>query len=236
MYDLSKRSSQIGNEVRIIIDEVNPSMSYINGHDKTSRTYRATFDAHDPVLAIPMQGEMWVIVQYQNEWRLSRKFDTTETTAATSLDPGDRRLEATNNLYLNGAMVFINGTEFSSTVAVTITPIYVGTKGLDGVDDFLATNPHPFQVGDIPGPIPFIPPWTNSLNGNPPVSFYKDSSGRVFVTGGFVGGSNDSIIFVFPVGFRPIHQEILLAGSKDGLTIATCTVDIDGTVTYLSAK
>lgn len=121
LYGNLKSTAAKGNERRIKIDEVNVAQKFIQGRDSMNRSYRATFDAHYPVLSIPEQGEMWVIVQYQNEWRLSRKFDTTEQ-PATSLSPGDRRLEATNNLVLNGDQVLINKIPFGATFTTESLP------------------------------------------------------------------------------------------------------------------
>lgn len=118
MYESVKRSSQIGNERRIIIDEVNPTQLFVSGHDSYQKAYRVNFDFQGPIAMFPTQGEMWTIKQYNNEWRLDRRAEVNnEKTSLASMAPGDRRIEAQNNLYLNGESVLINGDDLLAIIA-----------------------------------------------------------------------------------------------------------------------
>lgn len=84
--------------------------------------------------------------------------------------------------------------------------IYVGTAGIDGVDDLLTADSPPFQNG-----------WTNALGVYPPVSFRRTLNGWVHFRGAFVGGADGSIVFTLPQGFWPEHRE--------PFTIPTASVD-----------
>lgn len=156
MYETIKRSSTISTERRILIDEVNTSEKFVTGKDSFQKNYRVTFDFHDPVLAIPVQGEMWIISQYENEWRLERRVDTgTETIAASDLAPGDRRLEAQNDLHLNAdATVNVNATDevtvdtslFTVTPSVTASIVSGGNVVVSSVLDTLISATGPLNL------------------------------------------------------------------------------------------
>lgn len=110
----------------------------------------------------------------------------------------------------------------------------VGTPGVDGVDVLIALNPAPYNA---PPYIPFTTPWTQSLGSNAPVQFMTDGC-LVYLRGSPGGGSANTEIFVFPVGFRPSYQQPLLAMKGDG-TIggeADCIVYTTGSLWFFQAE
>lgn len=117
--DRTKWSSRIGQEKRILIDEIDTSRFIVTGKDFQGTTIQVSFDFQKDIVTIPQQGELWVINRYQNEWRLDRKAESNAHTSVTELQPGDKRLETEGNLYLNAASVFINGAVVDSWLQFT---------------------------------------------------------------------------------------------------------------------
>lgn len=139
MYDTIQRNSQIGNERRIVIDEVNTAQSWIVGIGAHGERIRASYFLQPPLLSVPAQGETWTVTQYVSEWRLDRKVEQQETRPATTLQEGDRRLEASGNIYIDGAEVHINGVILFSgvgspegVVTAPIGSIYTRSDGVPG--------------------------------------------------------------------------------------------------------
>lgn len=99
--------------------------------------------------------------------------------------------------------------------------IYVGTIGQDGVDSLLT-----------PDSPPFVPPWTNSLGVDAPVSFRRTLNGWVHIRGGFYGGLDGTVVFTLPEGFRPEYQQqmVIATGAVDHY--ATCIVATNGDVVF----
>lgn len=92
-----------GDERKIRIDEVNMPKGFISGTDTFGRSIQVVYTGFDPVVSIPQQGEIWIVKRYVNQWRLTTRFETgTEGKGVPTLAPGDKRLEASNDLYLNG--------------------------------------------------------------------------------------------------------------------------------------
>lgn len=98
--------------------------------------------------------------------------------------------------------------------------IYVGTFGLDGVDDLLTPDSPPFKNV-----------WTNALGNYPAVSFTV-VNGWVHIRGAFVGGANGTVVFTLPPGYRPSHRQPFICGTASPAHYATYYVDPNGDVTF----
>lgn len=98
--------------------------------------------------------------------------------------------------------------------------IYVGTAGIDGVDDLLTPDSPPFENG-----------WTNSLGDPGPVRFTR-LNGIVHIWGGFEGGADGTTIFTLPVGYLPSYQQPAVIPTTDVAHIATVVINFDGTVVF----
>lgn len=98
--------------MRIAIREVNMIESYITGIDAFGKSYQISLDLLDPLVAIPMINEMWVVIRRGNNWILDKRIETgTEQKSIKTLAPGDRRLEAPNKIYLIGNQIIVNGVD-----------------------------------------------------------------------------------------------------------------------------
>ena len=98
-------------ERRVTITEVNSPQNYVLARDGYGNPLQITVTFHDAVATIPQVGELWYARRRDYDWILDRKAETgTEANPLATLSPGDKRLEATNNLYLSGAEIYFNGT------------------------------------------------------------------------------------------------------------------------------
>lgn len=98
----------MGNERRIVIDEVNVSQGFVTGQDAYGATLQVGFDFQGAIVTIPIQGELWIVEQYKGDWRLDRKAEQNPRVPLDTLSPGDKRLEASGDLYLSGRSVLVN--------------------------------------------------------------------------------------------------------------------------------
>lgn len=99
---IAKRSaaaSTIGARRRIQIDNVDLTTSppSISGKDKHGLTFQLTSSYNEPgVIAMPQQGEQWIIEQYKQEWRLKFKV---EDLSQFDISAGDKVIN-TNSLLI----------------------------------------------------------------------------------------------------------------------------------------
>jgi hypothetical protein len=99
--------------------------------------------------------------------------------------------------------------------------IYVGTVGVDGVDDLISPDSPPFENG-----------WTNSLGVDLPVSFTR-INGWVHIRGGFLGGPDGSVVFNLPAGYRPAGRHgPHPIGTSDVAHVSTCYIEPNGDVVF----
>lgn len=99
--------------------------------------------------------------------------------------------------------------------------IYVGTAGVDGVDDLITPESPPFQNS-----------WTNSLGVDDPVWFTR-INGWVHIGGGFLGGADGTVVFTLPVGFRPAGRVgPIPIGTSDVAHVSTCYIESTGDVVF----
>jgi hypothetical protein len=106
-------------ERRVVITEVNVPKNYVLGKDAWGNPILVNFSFHDAVVTVPQVGELWYAQRRDLDWVLGRKAETgKEQTTLAILSPGDRRLEATNDLHLNaGGQVLVNGAPLGAGVA-----------------------------------------------------------------------------------------------------------------------
>lgn len=100
-------------ETRLItVDQVDMSTLLVTGLDNYGTRLQVSMHlAEGGVATVPNLGEVWQVERQNNEWFLDMRADTgEESTSLTSLQPGDKRIEAARNLYLNaGGQVVVNG-------------------------------------------------------------------------------------------------------------------------------
>lgn len=129
---------------RIIIDEVNMGKGFITGRDAHDNPIRINIDLQAPIVAIPAPGEMWNAQRHENEWRLSARMETgSESKPLAALNPGDRRLEATNDLHVSGENINLDGTTNLNGI--------ININGLNLENILEEIKPRIFEDGDFIG-------------------------------------------------------------------------------------
>jgi hypothetical protein len=119
--DLKRDSGQ----TRVAIREVNLEQNYVSVEDAYGGKIQISFDFHSPLLAVPNIGETWIADRSGLTWTLTKKLNSgDETIALTDLQPGDQRIDASNDLYLSakgnvhikGSSLVINDDSFSDSL------------------------------------------------------------------------------------------------------------------------
>lgn len=120
--------------------------------------------------------------------------------------------------------------------------IYVGTVGVDGVDDQLAANPFGFRPGDTPGPVPFQNGWTNAFlldfDGNPGDGLWFRWVGhgvQVVFGGGITGGTDGSVFATLDGVPLPDAVQPGIDGFPDGSGAFKWQLLRTGDLVYLGA-
>lgn len=105
-------------ELPVVIREVNTNTRHIVASDNYNNLMEISWHFQDPaVLTIPQVGEVWIIKRKGIDWFLFKRQDTgMETTSINDMSPGDKRIEASEKLYLTGKEVIINGPINSSSL------------------------------------------------------------------------------------------------------------------------
>lgn len=120
--------TRLTEEKTVIIDEVNMTQFYISAKDAYGSVYQIGTESWPAIVAIPAPGETWAIARRKTSWYLVRRLEVgKETTAITKLKPGDSRIEAANDLYLNGARILLNEEELTTAhLAPLDSPAFTG--------------------------------------------------------------------------------------------------------------
>jgi hypothetical protein len=110
MYRSIKYNGRATEYRHVIIREVNTTTQVIIGETSQGDKLELSFSFHPPVTAIPIPGEIWTIRRDSADWRLDEKIDNkTLLYPISALLPGDRRLETSGDIYIQGKTVTING-------------------------------------------------------------------------------------------------------------------------------
>lgn len=118
------RQTRNATEERVAtINEVNMAENFIQAIDQFGTNLRVSMQFHGLVTAAPAPRERWIIQRRGMEWFLDRRADDgTEQIAVTDLQPGDRRIEASGNLYLNASLnAYYNNVAFSPLVTIPLS-------------------------------------------------------------------------------------------------------------------
>lgn len=107
--------------------------------------------------------------------------------------------------------------------------IYVGTPGVDGVDALIAANQPPYN--NTTGCVPFTT-GTDALGDFEPVNFYFAVGGKVRIDGVPTGVTGGDELFTLPAAFRPPYRRDFRTPGPTGGSVASWTVNTDGTVVY----
>jgi hypothetical protein len=117
-------------ERAIRIEEVNVIEHYIVGRDEWNTPIRLSFHFVDSVVSVPQVGETWTAVRKGASWFLSRNGSSGNN--IEGLSPGDKKLAASGDLYLEGNEVKINGVNISAPSGVENDEVGVWAGGPTG--------------------------------------------------------------------------------------------------------
>lgn len=99
------------------ITEVDTQKNLVTATDQHRQTIAISFNVHWPATQVPAVGETWLVRRQSYNWYLVGRVETgKEKTAVSTLAPGDQRVEAVNNLYLNGTHIYINAKDLEATL------------------------------------------------------------------------------------------------------------------------
>jgi hypothetical protein len=113
---------------RVIIQEVNLAQNFISCQGADGQKMILNVDFQHPIVAIPVSGEFWIIQRTDNQWRLDRRMETgSETTNIADLQPGDRRIDSSGDLYLNAAK-----TKITADMEIDGDADFLGDISVDG--------------------------------------------------------------------------------------------------------
>lgn len=101
-------------ETRVVtITQVDMTNFYVTGRDQYGTLLQVSWHLSDVITSIPALGEVWTVERQGNLWFLDKRGDDgSEATTLQELEPGDRRIDAKGNIYLNGASLIFNGSQF----------------------------------------------------------------------------------------------------------------------------
>jgi hypothetical protein len=135
LYDFRSTQRNSSSDTRVAIREVNMTEKYILAEDSYRNSYIISMDALTPVVAIPQVGELWYIYRKGTDWYLGNRFESgNENVAAVELQPGDRRVDAGNNLHLTA-------TNDINITGAGETTLGSGKFTLTGAESFNLTSP-----------------------------------------------------------------------------------------------
>jgi hypothetical protein len=138
----------------VTIDEVNMSQRFISAIDQYGTHLQISTHLNDGgITAIPAPQETWLVARSGNDWFLDKRGDDgSESVSLNDLQPGDRRIESSGALFLNGTPIG------SSSVVSNLPVLEPGVKGqiqcghVLTVDDFtslgLSTPIAIYNLGD----------------------------------------------------------------------------------------
>lgn len=96
----------------ISITQVDMTNHLVQGRDQYGTLLQVSWHLSDAITSVPAIGETWTVERQGNLWFLDQRGDDgTESTSLKDLGPGDRRIDTSGNIYLNGDEISLNGNE-----------------------------------------------------------------------------------------------------------------------------
>lgn len=105
------RATRIYTEKRTVsIVDVDMTNYLVHGRDQFGTLLQISFHLSDTMTSIPAMGETWTVERQGSLWFLDmRGDDGSEATSLTDLGPGDRRIDTSGTVWINGNAVNVNG-------------------------------------------------------------------------------------------------------------------------------
>ena len=84
------------------VTEVNTAERYVAGTDNFGSALRISLHVHDPLIAVPVVGEVWLLQRKGHDWLLWKQAETGGADSGyEGLDPGDRQLSAPGTVHVS---------------------------------------------------------------------------------------------------------------------------------------
>lgn len=119
------RKTQRNMELRhVTIKDVDPTLRKITVIDNFGTVLFVSQHILEPLVAVPVVGEVWVVERNGVDWFLKYRQDKdTDKKSITDLAPGDRLITTSGNIYLDANEIYFNGHKLSDILtALGITP------------------------------------------------------------------------------------------------------------------
>lgn len=123
--------------IRVRITEFDPRSGYLEGVNHLNQPYRISWYNELAIITAPQVGEEWIISRLDNTWQLLWRIPSPEiATSNRELLPGDRKIIALRNLYLEATEILVNGYTLQNR-----RPVYneVPFGDMDGVNTIFST-------------------------------------------------------------------------------------------------
>lgn len=120
-----------------IITEINIPSNAITVRDQFGTTLSISMNFTNGIISVPQIGEAWTIQRKNSDWYLASKQTSSDEYAKgySGLLPGDKRIEAPGDLYLDASEIKINGVTLDPNVPVQKNGTIVATRhGLNIVE------------------------------------------------------------------------------------------------------
>lgn len=146
---------------RITITIADALNNYVEGRDLNNQPIKIGLGFfYNPFFQMPNVGEDWVVKKIDNNWTLYGKYENEDQLKpVTELQPGDARIESSNNLFLNANQEII--IDFNKAVP---SLNQLGTATLPGSALFGSGTLNQFSAGTLITTDKFITPLKTSLS------------------------------------------------------------------------
>lgn len=146
---------------RITITIADAFNNYVEGRDLNNQPIKIGLGFfYNPFFQMPNVGEDWVVKKIDNNWTLYGKYENEDQLKpVTELQPGDARIESSNNLFLNANEEII--IDFNKAVP---SLNQLGTATLPGSALFGSGTLNQFSAGTLITTNKFITPLRTSLS------------------------------------------------------------------------
>ena len=117
-----REQTQLYSYKRVTVNGVDTAAGLVDCTDEGLSTYQIPINYYNsPYTAVPAIGEIWLIKKISNTWEFYQRAESNNYTASLdSLNPGDHRIDAPGDLYLNaGGSVILSDNALDGAVGTS---------------------------------------------------------------------------------------------------------------------